>query len=49
MGVQAILLQASKAILTKVRPQMVPLVEAWEYPDSYLCSAIGNSYGDIYE
>lgn len=28
---------------------MIPLVEAFAYPDSALVSAIGNSYGDIYE
>lgn len=28
---------------------MIPLVEAFGYPDSVLVSAIGNSYGDIYE
>ena len=28
---------------------MIPLIESWEYPDEILISAIGNSYGDIYE
>lgn len=49
MGTHSILLDAQKKIMNKVRPQMIPLVEAWGFPDSYLVSAIGNSYGDIYE
>jgi hypothetical protein len=28
---------------------MIPLVEAYGYPDEVVPSAIGNSYGDIYE
>ncbi len=28
---------------------MIPLIEAWDLPDHLLVSAIGNSYGDIYE
>jgi hypothetical protein len=28
---------------------MIPLIESWEIPDEILNSAIGNSYGDIYE
>ena len=28
---------------------MIPLIEAWEFPDEVLISCIGNSYGDIYE
>ena len=35
--------------MIKLRPQMIPLIESWEFPDSVLVSAIGNSYGDIYE
>ena len=49
MGTHSILLDAQKKIMNKVRPQMIPLIEAWGIPDSYLVSAIGNSYGDIYE
>jgi hypothetical protein len=33
----------------ELRPQMIPLVEVCGFPDEVLCSAIGNSYGDIYE
>ncbi len=38
-----------KVLIAKIRPQFIPLVEAMDIPDSILCSAIGNSYGDIYE
>ena len=48
-GTATILLDAMKRLLTKIRPQMIGLVESWEFPDSLLVSAIGNSYGDIYE
>ena len=48
-GTQGILLEASKRLMKDLRPQMVPLIEAWEFPDEVLISAIGNSYGDIYE
>jgi hypothetical protein len=36
-------------MMVKLRPQMIPLVEAIGIPDGQLTSAIGNSYGDIYE
>lgn len=49
LGSRKILLEAEKLLLTKLRPMMIPLIEAWEFPDSLLVSAIGNSYGDIYE
>ena len=32
-----------------IRPQMIPLVESYWLPDTWLPSTIGNSYGDIYE
>jgi len=41
--------QALKEIMVKLRPQMIPLVESFAIPDGQLVSAIGNSYGDIYE
>jgi hypothetical protein len=28
---------------------LIPLVEGFDFPDFVLNSAIGNSYGDIYE
>ena len=40
---------AVKIILKKLRPYLVPLVEMFQFDDNVLCSAIGNSYGDIYE
>jgi hypothetical protein len=49
MGTTPLLLEASKKLMVVLRPQMVPLVEGWRFPDSVLVSAIGNSYGDIYE
>jgi Acyl-CoA oxidase len=48
-GISQTLLNAQKGLMTKLRPQMIPLIEAWDFQDSQLVSAIGNSYGDIYE
>jgi acyl-CoA oxidase len=42
-------MEALKFVIGLVRPQVIPLVESFAFPDSYLVSAIGNSYGDIYE
>ena len=36
-------------MLNTLRPQIVSLAESFAVPDHVLCSAIGNSYGDIYE
>ena len=41
--------EAIKILLNRIRPQVIPLVELWGYHDTELVSAIGNSYGDIYE
>ena len=41
--------EAIKILLGKLRPQMIPLVEQFDMSDNFLMSAIGNSYGDIYE
>jgi len=49
MGTAQHLLEAQKQVMALVRPQIIPLVEAFGVPDSYIVSAIGNSYGDIYE
>ena len=35
--------------MVKLRPQIIPLIESWDFSDHTLVSAIGNSYGDIYE
>ena len=48
-GTSSVLLEASKKLMVELRPQMIPLIEAWEVPDEMIISAIGNSYGDIYE
>lgn len=49
LGTAQHLLDAQKENMSLIRPQMIPLVEAFAFPDSFLVSAIGNSYGDIYE
>ena len=49
MGMGPILLDAAKILMSKLRPQMIALIEAYDQPDCLLMSCIGNSYGDIYE
>ena len=41
--------EAIKILLARIRPQLIPIVEGFGFRDSVLTSAIGNSYGDIYE
>lgn len=41
--------QAIKTINLELRPQVISIIESLRYPDNQLSSAIGNSYGDIYE
>ena len=36
-------------LIKELRPQLIPLAEIQMFPDEVLPSAIGNSYGDIYE
>lgn len=48
-GMQSMIEDALKQLMVLVRPQMIPLVEAFDFSDGHLTSAIGNSYGDIYE
>ena len=48
-GAQTLINEAYKILLVKIRPQIIPLVETFGIPDSVLVSAVGNSYGDIYE
>ena len=48
-GAQTLIDEAVKILLAKLRPQMIPLVELSGFSDNLLMSAIGNSYGDIYE
>lgn len=42
-------MEGVKVLLKKIRPQMLNLIEAIGWSDNVLVSAIGNSYGDIYE
>lgn len=48
-GSGQLVLDGLKELLVKLRPQMIPLVETFNWSDSMLVSAIGNKYGDIYE
>lgn len=48
-GDQQLLQKAITILLKKIRPQAIPLVELANISDHTLTSAIGNSYGDIYE
>jgi hypothetical protein len=43
------ILDAIKILLKNIRPQALNIVESLNIPDFFLQSAIGNSYGDIYE
>ena len=41
--------KALERCVTELRPQMLSLAEAFDLPDHWIPSTIGNSYGDIYE
>ena len=41
--------KAIALLLKKIRPQAIPLIELACISDHSITSAIGNSYGDIYE
>lgn len=43
------IIEAIKLITDEIRPQFVSLIEGFDISDNTLNSAIGNSYGDIYE
>lgn len=43
------ILEAIKIINTKIRPSILNIVESIVWSDKSMMSAIGNSYGDIYE
>ena len=43
------ILNAVKQINKELRPSIINIIETINIPDIALCSAIGNSYGDIYE
>lgn len=38
-----------KSVTEALRPQYIGLVESFDIPDNVLNTAVGNSYGDIYE
>lgn len=44
-----LILDAIKDTNRKLRPNALNIIESFEIPDQFLQSAIGNSYGDIYE
>jgi hypothetical protein len=44
-----LVLQAIKLLNKQIRPYAVSLIESIGFDDEELMSAIGNSYGDIYE
>lgn len=46
---QRILDEAIKQVNRRIRPQALSILESVKVPDYELWSAIGNSYGDIYE
>lgn len=48
-GAQVLLDDATKIMLEKLRPNIISLLDVFNIPDNVLMSAIGNSYGDIYE
>ncbi len=41
--------EAASTLLTALRPNMVALVDAFEFPDSTLNSALGRYDGNVYE
>ena len=43
------ILEAIKTVNLKIRPFAISLIESIKIPDEIVMSAIGNSYGDIYE
>ena len=45
----SLILEGIKHLCKQIRPVALHLVECYEIDDSILQSAIGNSYGDIYE
>lgn len=44
-----LILEAIKTVNLRLRPQMLSILESLPFSDDTLKSAIGNSYGDIYE
>ena len=48
-GSQKLILSALDKIIKKMRPHLIPVVEARGVYDIHTPSSIGNYYGDIYE
>ena len=44
-----LVLDAIKKLNNELRPQIIPIIESFGVRDEFLQSAVGNSYGDIYE
>lgn len=44
-----LIVEAIKEINREIRPLAIPIMESVDLPDEMFPSAIGNSYGDIYE
>lgn len=44
-----LIIEAIKEINREIRPLAIPIMESVDLPDEMFPSAIGNSYGDIYE
>lgn len=45
----AMTLAATNELLRQIRPHAIALIESVPMSDEVLLSAVGNSYGDIYE
>ena len=48
-GATLLINQSIKHMLTELKPQALNLIEVFGHTDNVLMSAIGNSYGDIYD
>lgn len=48
-GARDILEEGFEVLIKEMRPHMIPMIEVIGVTDFTLLSAIGNSYGDIYE
>ena len=48
-GARIMIEKALNKVISEVRPYVIPLAVCKMLPDFVLPSAIGNSYGDIYE
>lgn len=43
------ILEAIKELNRRIRPVILPIAESYNFSDEAMMSAVGNSYGDIYE